>query len=396
MLFVNILFFLFCSAAFALPTPWYKDVSFVITCENKNNPAHLVPLSFFEFSDDVDLRVLPQSLSANFTKIAPITFKSLDKGLKSLTVTPKAIFQAELYRVDPLINPPQGCQVEIMAIRAYAGKTSEYEVNQKLWAQVPPKLQGYYLLEAYLQHYLSDDLSAVDYRRFSLYVYAGVFESYSIEQKIFFLKHHGITELTQSNVSLDLNRRYTLYEEGVIQEAFGYPKATFETGEIDKLRMVRFFKTGAVSHVATLTPFKRKIKDQEFEFFATKLDAPVNERYDYRTTFYPSGAVKSSEVIPFKNLFSLVTEIKKSGPFSKRASFHISFHENQNPSYLNFSTGVMNILGKPMNIGTVSWWENGNPHEVFFTEREFVTFQNKTQEVGGLSFDENGIPRGRF
>lgn len=396
----RIFLFLILSAGLAYGAPSNNPISYIIICDNTTDPVHLMPLAFYEFKDEVNFSKLPQNLAAPFIKAAPLTFSSLEKKIKGFKQVKGKTPIPETYRYDPILNPPANCSVRVLAIAAM-GDPRSLTVNQELWDLVDRKIQDFAVLEVALQQILSPELGPLDYRRFALYIASGNFEQYSHEQKIFFLKHHRISELALHGVSLDLEREIIYHEDGSgnIADAYAIKGSTFEGGLLDIQRFVSFYKTGELKALATVTPFRRIIRGQEFGFYipadelsADNYEHPYDDRYNPRTQFYKNGVIDRSFAEVYPNFFNLITDIKSSilNPAFKRKFFEIGFWQNGIPKTSRNNPGNLVIDGKTYKVLGGYWNDKGILHEASFATMEKIFIRGKWQEAHGVICDEKG------
>jgi hypothetical protein len=369
--------------------------SFALECDDKTSKLHLIPLSFYEFQDDPDVKNLKSGYIESLVAAAPITFKSFKSEFAHIALIEHEMVEPVLERYDPLLVPPKGCRV--IAMTTTSGNSfKKIEVNKKYWNSLPETLKYYFLFETYIQNYLSTELAVSDYRRFDFYFATDIFDKLSDDQKIYFLQYHGITEFLYSGVSIDLGREFLFFEDSrILRDAYPFKGATFEMALIDQRKFITFTKNRKIFELATNTPFTRRMNGQDFEFYIpenlTSSNYPPDIRYGPRLRFFSNGNVQFGLIKAVNHFFDLKKNIQNSWDNNsyKKIFFKVEFYSDQNPSCLISYPGDIEILEKKYLVVKSCWWNNQKLKEVYFTDRHefYVPGMGKVNALG-LFFNE--------
>lgn len=370
--------------------------SFIINCRDRLNPNHLRPLAFYEFEGAVGKLQLLENPVNLILRIAPLRFSALEKALNSPQIERARLPHATVSDADTTEVLPGLCLLERIATQNL--KTGLISVHKDLWDQLPKKVQSYVLFELVARRELKDGLAVLDYRRFIFYVYSGLFDKLSIDQKIFFLTHHGIGELNVGGISLDIFREIQFFESGRVKHAFPYPKASFKGAPLYRDRYVTFFETGELRALATKTPFNHRVRGQEFKIYVPESILPTlgsEEGMEPRIEFYKNGEVSYGWAVPFTNFFGIVTNIKDSffNRSYKAEYFRVGFFENGAPKTLTSYPGEFYFQGKTRKVFSINFWKENIVHELSFDKPEVIKVKGKDVEVRILGFDFEGQPQ---
>lgn len=374
--------------------------SFAIQCFDDNKKSQVMPLSYFEFADQIENKVKSNTI-ATLESYAPATFKSLNADFKNLK-TPTASFSLpSVNEIEPLIEIPKNCKVLTML---KADTENGVVVNQDFWNALGKDIQDFFKLDFLLQNYLNPSLSKADFRRFGLFISKGQFEKYALSEQIDFFKFYGINEYFYGGISLDVSRDLNFTDDqSFIQDAFPFKGATYSGALINQDKFVTFSRTKSVIGIATTTPFSKTINGQQFEFVIPK-NYPVSRdikdlRFEPRMTFYEDGTVEAGVIKPVDHFFDLIKEMKSTVGY-----LVISFYPNHSPNKVYMGDCTVYMKGcegsgtivynkKSFKVSHVEWHDNKNFARLIFAKHAVVEIPgNGTHDLQELSFDKDGYP----
>jgi hypothetical protein len=395
-LYIIILWALMSAGIKAAPIP---KSSFGIVCKDEKNSVSLRPLSFFEFSDQTEIRINKNYINL-LEKVAPLTFKNLGINLSAQKIVTSQLDQPETSEVDPLAVIPINCAVVTM-IKEELNQTDRLVVNQKYWGQLSKEYQDFFIFDFIIQKYLDPNLTKVDYRRFTMFIVNGEFDNYNLLSKIDFFKTYGINEFLYGGISLNIKEEINFYDDQNIQDAIPFKGSTYMGGLLNEGKFVSFYKNQVIKAISTSTPFKKTINAQEFQFFIPKDlkdESATDQRTEPRMKFYEDGSVQAGMIKPIDHFFNLITEMK-----SDIGYLVITFHPNHEPEFINMGecniymngcegSGKITYNNKSFKVSYVKWHDNKIFSRLIFSKHAVVEIPgNGKHDLQELYFDRDGV-----
>lgn len=389
--------------------------TYALECSSENKNLHLMPLGHFEYADEIkDINFIPDYLERIAT-FAPITLKNLKETFSKYSIEPLPLAFPTYDDYGPLVSLPNGCKV--ISIATLSNDISKkIVVNSQYWKDLNEEFKQYYIYDLIIKKSLKKKLDAYSYRRFSLYTSTVAFYQLTTREKIDFLNYHGIYEYNLGGISISLNKEIIFYlDTDIIREAFPFPNATFKNATLDPRKFISFSKNEKTLALATMGPFKMKVKDQEFDVFlpdgngilnnaADMGRGPYDERTNSRIYFYENGSLEKGFIKLVKNIGERVKNIQVTKDNDIEKFIEVSFYKNGDLSYfwvrpyyyISYGSGEITIENKTYKAMQAVWMPNGFYYTVSLVQGDGYKYtrDGNTQIYHRLFFNDKGLVSG--